>query len=75
MGDDFKVSFNDIILKATAKAPGDRYQRVSEMGDALRWAAAVKGPPKEVVLGDSIEVVEEGEIERLIDAVAVVAAA
>jgi serine/threonine protein kinase len=58
-----------VVLKATAKAPEDRYQRVSEMVDALRWAAAEKGPPtkEEVIWGDSIEVVEEGEIERLIE--------
>lgn len=58
-----------VILKATAKASEDRYQRVSEMMDALRWAAAEKGLPKkeEVALGDSIEVVDEGELERLIE--------
>jgi len=59
-----------VILKAVAKAPEDRYQRVSEMVEGLRQAAMEKGPPeKEVILEDSIEVAEEEELETLIEIV------
>jgi len=66
---DIPEPVEQVILKATAKASEDRYQRVSEMMDALRWAAVEKGLPKkeEIVLGDSIEVVDEGKLERLIE--------
>ena len=60
-----------VILKAVAKAPEDRFRRVSEMVGALRRAAMEKGPPEEkVVPVDSIEVVEEEEeLETLIEIV------
>jgi serine/threonine protein kinase len=59
-----------VILKAVAKAPEDRFQRVSEMVEALKRAAMEKGPPeKEGIPDDSIEVVEEEELETLIEIV------
>jgi serine/threonine protein kinase len=57
-----------VILKAVAKAPEDRFQRVSEMVEALRRAAMRKEPPEEkVIFEDSIEVAEEEELETLIE--------
>jgi len=59
-----------IILKAVAKAPGDRFQRVSEMVEALRQAAIAKGlPEEEVIPEDLIEVLEEEELEARIEIV------
>jgi serine/threonine protein kinase len=59
-----------VILKAVAKAPEDRFQRVSDMVEALRRAAMEKGPPEEtVLLEESVEVVEEEELGRLIEIV------
>jgi serine/threonine protein kinase len=59
-----------VILKAVAKVPEDRFQRVSEMVEALKRAAMEKGPPeKEGIPEDSIEVVEEEELETLIEIV------
>ena len=59
-----------VILKAVAKAPEDRFQRVSDMVEALRRAAMEKGPPEETVfLGDSVEVAEEEELGSLIEIV------
>jgi serine/threonine protein kinase len=59
-----------IILKAMAKAPEDRFQRVSGMVEALKRAAMEKGPPEgTVVLEDSVEVVEEEELGSLIEIV------
>jgi len=59
-----------VILKAVAKDPEDRYQRMSEMVEALRRAAMEKGPPgAEVVLEEAIEVAEEEELETLIEIV------
>ena len=55
-------------LKAVAKDPEDRYQRVSEMVEMLKWAAGEKGPPEETVgLEDSLEVVEEEELETPVE--------
>jgi serine/threonine protein kinase len=59
-----------VILKAVAKAPEDRYQRVSEMVEALKRAAMEKGPPeKEGIPKNSIAAVEEEELETLIEIV------
>jgi serine/threonine protein kinase len=59
-----------VILKAVAKAPEDRYRRVSEMVEALRRAAMAKGPPEEEVIPeDLIEIVEEEELEARIEIV------
>jgi hypothetical protein len=59
-----------VILKAVAKAPEDRFQRVSEMVEALRQAVMEKGPPgEEVIPEDLIEVVEEEELEARIEIV------
>jgi serine/threonine protein kinase len=59
-----------VILKAVAKAPEDRFQRVGEMVEALRRAAMAKGlPEEEVIPEDLIEVVEEEELEARIEIV------
>jgi serine/threonine-protein kinase len=59
-----------VILKAMAKAPEDRFQRVSEMVEALRQAAIAKGlPEEEVIPEDLIEVLKEEELEARIEIV------
>jgi hypothetical protein len=59
-----------VILKAVAKAPEDRFQRVSDMVEALRRAAMEKGPLEEtVILEDSVEIVGEEELEARIEIV------
>jgi serine/threonine protein kinase len=59
-----------VILKAMAKAPEDRYQRVSEMAEALK--RAMEGGVKERVK-EPLEIVEEEEegpdLESLIEIV------
>jgi serine/threonine protein kinase len=67
---DIPEALERVILKAMAKAPEDRYQRVGEMVEALKRTAMEKGlPEKETVLEDSIEVTEEEELEKLIEIV------
>jgi serine/threonine-protein kinase len=60
-----------VILKAVAKDPENRFQRVSEMVEALRQATMAKGPPseEESIPEDLIEVVEEEELEARIEIV------
>ena len=70
MNPDISEPVERVILKAVAKAPEDRYQRVSEMVEALRRAVMEKEPAEgEIILEDSIEVAEEEELETLIEIV------
>jgi serine/threonine protein kinase len=70
MNPDIPESVERVILKAVAKAPEDRFRRVSNMVEALKRAAMEKGPPEAtVIFEESVGVAEEEELGSLIEIV------